>query len=74
MEDLEAVAALPKLSALDVRNCGLGYRAIPVLQKMKNLNELAIMQPNSMPEFRTKLINQLPHVKVYTWSKAVPEP
>ena len=67
VEDLESIAALPKLTGLDLTNCGLGYKAIPVLKKMKSLKELAILQATSVPGFRTKLINQLPHVKAHQW-------
>ncbi|MBP9089959.1 protein kinase [bacterium] len=65
IEDLDTIATLPKLTSLDLTNCALGFRAIPVLKKMKSLKELAILQPTSLPEFRKKLINQLPHVKVH---------
>ncbi len=71
LEGLEAVAALPKLTGLDLTNSGLGIKAIPVLQKMKNLKRLAILQATSSPQLRTALINQLPHVKIYGWSESM---
>ncbi|MBP9089960.1 protein kinase [bacterium] len=74
IEDLEAVAGLPKLTDLDLTNSGLGVKAIPILQKMKSLRQLAILQSTSSPEIRTKLINQLPNVKVTGWSGAMRVP
>jgi serine/threonine protein kinase len=71
LEGLEAIAALPKLTGLDLTNSGLGIKAIPVLQKMKNLKQLAILQATSSPQLRTALINQLPHVKIYGWSESM---
>lgn len=74
LEALEAIAMLPKLTGLDLTNSGLGVKAIPVLQKMKNLKRLAILQPSTSPQSRTKLINQLPHVKIYGWSESLRVP
>lgn len=74
LEGLEAIAALPKLTGLDLTNSGLGIKAIPVLQKMKNLKQLAILQATSSPQLRTALINQLPHVKIYGWSESMRVP
>lgn len=74
LEDLEALAALPKLTGLDLTNSGLGVRAIPVLQKMKNLKQLAILQSTTLPQTRTMLINQLPHVRIYGWSESMRVP
>lgn len=74
LEALEAVATLPNLTGLDLTNSGLGVKAIPVLQKMKNLKRLAILHASSSPQLRTKLINQLPHVKIYGWSESMRVP
>lgn len=71
VEDLESIAVLPKVTSLDLTNCGLGYKAIPILQKMKRLKELAILQSTSLPEFGAKWINQLPHVKVRPWAETL---
>jgi hypothetical protein len=63
-----------KLTGLDLTNSGLGVKAIPVLQKMRNLKQLAILQPTTLPRSRTSLINQLPHVKIYDWSESMRVP
>lgn len=68
LEDLEAVASLPNVTYLDIHACGLGQRAIPILKKMPKLRELKMLRSNSSPEFKMKLINGLPHVRVYGWS------
>ena len=68
IEDLAVITTLPNVATLDIRGCGLGSRVIPVLAKMTNLRELKILQAFSPTELKTKLINQLPRVRVYSWS------
>ncbi|CAN5493816.1 hypothetical protein BH11CYA1_BH11CYA1_12960 [soil metagenome] len=68
IDDLVVVANLPRVTALDIRGCGLGTKVIPILSKMKNLRNLRMLQASSSTELKAKLINQLPRVRVYGWS------
>ncbi|MFA7338189.1 MAG: serine/threonine-protein kinase [Candidatus Obscuribacterales bacterium] len=64
LNELKLLANLPKLETIELRDCGLEEKAIPILRQYKSLKKLKMGTPKTLASLREKFRSGLPGVEV----------